>query len=225
MSHELRTPLNAIIGFSEILKNELFGPLGKEEYKEYSGDIYESGTHLLRIINDILDVSKIEAGKRELHEDMIDVYAISEAAFKMVKPKADLEKISIENKVPVDFPKLRAEELAVKQILINLLNNAVKFTDEKGKVTAHASIDENGDAVLSISDNGIGMKADDIDKALSPFGQLDADLDRKESGTGLGLTLVKQLTELHGGEVDIQSEPGEGTTVFIRFPAARVIDN
>ena len=224
MSHELRTPLNAIIGFSEILKNELFGPLGKEEYKEYSGDIYESGTHLLRIINDILDVSKIEAGKRELHEDMIDLYAISEAAFKMVKPKADLEKISMENKVPVDFPKLRAEELAVKQILINLLNNSVKFTDEKGKVTAHASIDEQGDAVISISDNGIGMKADDIDKALSPFGQLDADLDRKESGTGLGLTLVKQLTELHGGMVEIQSQPGEGTTVFIRFPAARVID-
>ena len=108
--------------------------------------------------------------------------------------------------------------------MINLLNNSVKFTDEKGKVTAHASIDEQGDAVISISDNGIGMKADDIDKALSPFGQLDADLDRKESGTGLGLTLVKQLTELHGGMVEIQSQPGEGTTVFIRFPAARVID-
>lgn len=222
MSHELRTPLNAIIGFSEILKDELFGPLGAEEYKEYSGDIYNSGTHLLQIINDILDMSKIEAGKRELREDLIRIKDVSLVAFKMVKPKADSKSVTLENLISDDLPPLLAEQLAVKQILINLLTNAVKFTHEGGNVKLTTDFSDKGELIFSVSDNGIGMREEDIEKALSAFGQIDGDLSKKESGTGLGLTLVKQLTELHGGRIKVESEVGKGTTVHVYFPAERV---
>lgn len=222
MSHELRTPLNAIIGFSEILKDELFGPLGQEEYKDYANDINNSGVHLLQIINDILDVSKIESGKRELSESFIKLHDLSVTAFKMVKPKADLSSIYIDNLIPEDLPPIQAEELAIKQILINLLNNAVKFTPEAGKITMHAEVLGNGDIDISVTDTGIGMREEDIEKALSAFGQINTDLNRKESGTGLGLTLVKQLTELHGGDIKIVSKPEKGTTVHVILPAWRL---
>jgi len=222
MSHELRTPLNAIIGFSEILKDELFGPLGSDEYKEYSQDIYNSGTHLLQIINDILDMSKIEAGKRELREDLIKVSDVAAVAFKMVKPKADSRNVTLENLAALDLPPLLAEQLAVKQILINLLTNAVKFTKEGGSVKLTSAFSEKGELILSVTDTGIGMREEDIEKALSAFGQIDGDLSKKESGTGLGLTLVKQLTELHGGYIVVESEVDKGTTVHVHFPAERV---
>ncbi len=222
MSHELRTPLNAIIGFSEILKNELFGPLGKEEYKEYSQDIYNSGTHLLQIINDILDMSKIEAGKRDLKEEAMLVQDVARVAFKMVKPKADSRSIDLEDNVPEDLPILYAEQLAVKQILINLLNNAVKFTQEGGRVELSTSFSDKGEMILTVSDTGIGMRAEDIEKALSAFGQIDGELSKKESGTGLGLTLVKQLTELHGGYIKVESEVNQGTKIHVVFPENRV---
>ena len=223
MSHELRTPLNAIIGFSEILRDELFGPLGQEEYKEYAKDINNSGVHLLQIINDILDVSKIEAGKRELSETLMSLREVSESAFTMVKPKADVASIYIDNLIPSDLPPMRAEELAIKQILINLLNNAVKFTNEGGKITMNAKFEDEF-LVVSVSDTGIGMKKEHIKKALSAFGQVNTAMNRKESGTGLGLTLVKQLTELHGGYISIDSIPDEGTTVMVYLPKWRLED-
>lgn len=221
MSHELRTPLNAIIGFSEILRDELFGPLGQEEYKDYAKDINNSGVHLLQIINDILDVSKIEAGKRELSESRVSIREISESAFIMVKPKADEASIFIDNLIPDDFPTMQAEELAIKQILINLMNNAVKFTPEGGKITMRADILED-EFCISVKDTGIGMKKEHIEKALSAFGQINTQLNKKESGTGLGLTLVQQLTELHGGHIVIDSEPDRGTTVSVYFPKWRL---
>lgn len=224
MSHELRTPLNSIIGFSEILKDEIFGEMGRPEYKEYSQDIHMAGTHLLQVINDILDVSKIEAGKRELNESPVNVAIVVESALKMTRPKAQSSNIVIQNNVDKSLPKIRAEELAIKQILINLLNNAIKFSKDDSTIIISAGVHEK-EFIISVSDGGIGMRPEDIDKALSPFGQLDTSMNREGSGTGLGLTLVKQLTELHDGRIVIDSVLGEGTTVRIHLPAERILNS
>lgn len=228
MSHELRTPLNAIIGFSEIIKDELFGSISQPEYKEYSTDIHKAGAHLLQLINDILDMSKIEAGKRELYEESLDLNAILDASFKMVKPKADEKSILIDNMISSDLPRFRGEELAMKQVFINLLNNAVKFTKEAGKISIDARLEKDGDdvvegLVLCIADTGIGMAEADIDKALSAFGQVDGEYNKHTSGTGLGLTLSKQLVELHEGVLEIDSTIDEGTKIYMKFPASRIL--
>jgi PAS domain S-box-containing protein len=223
MSHELRTPLNAIIGFSEIIKDELFGPAGRQEYVEYARDIHDSGRLLLALINDILDMSKIEAGKKELNDSVIDVGRVAESCVRLIRPRADAHAVHLSIEMPPDLPFLRAEERALKQIVNNLLSNAVKFTPEGGKVVLSALVEPEGGLILRVSDTGIGMAREDLPKALAPFGQIESSLSGKTQGTGLGLPLVVALTELHGGCLEIESAPGRGTVAKVCLPAERVI--
>jgi two-component system cell cycle sensor histidine kinase PleC len=223
MSHELRTPLNAIIGFSEIMDRQMFGPLGEPRYAEYSGIILTSGRHLLEIINDILDMSKIDAGKFELDEAPTDVAKEIESALVLVRGRAAEGRIETEVKAADGLPALRADARVVRQILINLLSNAIKFTPAGGRVRVSANLLPDRRLRLAVADTGIGMAAADIPKALEPFRQLDGGLARRHEGTGLGLPLSKRLTELHGGELGIESAPGAGTTVTITFPAERTL--
>ncbi len=221
MSHELRTPLNAIIGFSDLIQSEAFGPLGNPKYLEYLQDINQSGTHLLAIINDILDLSKIEAGKVDLHKEDVDVAEAVLTCLHLVKERARTAGVNLKSEIADSLPTLYADERKLKQILINLLSNAVKFTAAGGKVTIRVWSEPNDGYVLQIADTGIGIALDDIPKALAPFQQIDSDLNREYEGTGLGLALTKGLIELHGGSLELQSEVGIGTTVTVRFPAER----
>ena len=223
MSHELRTPLNAIIGFSEIIEKEMFGPIGSTRYKEYASDIFESGTHLLNLINDILDVSKAEAGKIELQESQILVKDLVDASLRLIMPRAREAAVTLVEPHVDHLPPLRADERRLKQVLINLLSNAVKFTPAGGRVMLDATVDAQRGLVISVIDTGIGMAAADIPKALEPFGQVDSRLSRKYEGTGLGLPLSKALVERHGGRLEIASEPGAGTTVTVVLPPARIV--
>ncbi len=223
MSHELRTPLNAIIGFSEIIKTEMFGPVGTARYRDYAKDVHESGQHLLGLINDILDISKIEAGKLELVEEDVDVTEVINSCLRLVKEPAAKGGVKLITEVPDDLPALRFDERKLKQILINLLSNAVKFTPAGGEVTVKAWCKADAGYVFQIIDTGIGIALEDIPKALSPFGQVDSRLDRKYEGTGLGLPLTKSLVELSAGSMDLQSEVGTGTTVTVRFPKERIV--
>lgn len=223
ISHELRTPLNAIIGFSEIIKNQALGSIENNAYAEYAGDIYNSGTKLLAIINEILDISKIDAGERQLNESVVDIKAITQSVTSLYAAKSEIAGITIENQIDSIAPKLVGEELAIKQMITNLISNAIKFTPSGGKVTLSYSMDSrNGDFFMSVTDTGIGIDEKDITKALSPFGQLNNDLDRKVAGTGLGLTLVNSLIKLHHGKLHLESQLGVGTTATLVFPAGRV---
>jgi PAS domain S-box-containing protein len=225
MSHELRTPLNAIIGFSEIIKDELFGKAGNPQYVEYAKDIYDSGELLLSLINDILDMSKIEAGKRDLAESVINITRTVQACMRLVAARAKTSKQRITVNIPRDFPDLRGEERAVKQVIVNLLTNAIKFTPENGEITIHAEMLPTRDMRIAIEDTGIGIAAEHIEVVLAPFGQIESSLSRKNQGTGLGLPLTKALVELHGGTLDITSKIGSGTTVIVTFPATRVLQS
>jgi signal transduction histidine kinase len=222
MSHELRTPLNAIIGFAQVLRDEMFGALGNTRYRDYAADINDSGQHLLGLINDILDLSKIESGKAELHEDDIEVAPLLRSALNMVHERATSGGVTLETEIPDALPALHADERKLKQILVTLLSNAVKFTRPGGVVTLRTWYNAKSGYLFQVQDTGIGMAQEDIPKALSPFGQVDSALNRQYEGTGLGLPLSKTLTELHGGTLDLQSEPGVGTTVTLRLPAARL---
>jgi signal transduction histidine kinase len=222
MSHELRTPLNAIIGFSEVMNTETLGPLGSLQYREYAKDINDSGLHLLALINDILDLSKVESGKDEVHEENIEIPGVIRAITTLVRERAMQRGIEIEFEIEADTPKLRADKRKVKQILANLLTNAIKFTEAGGKVTLRAWCNRESGYVIQIADTGIGIASEDIPNALSQFGQVDSKLNREYEGTGLGLPLTKALVELHGGSLDLQSEVGAGTTVTVRFPASRI---
>lgn len=223
ISHELRTPLNAIIGFSSILMNQLFGSLGDPKYLEYSKDINESGTHLLDIINDILDLSKAEAGKLTLHYEEVHIGKAISKCLTILSERAQKGKVTITTSIPKMLPMLVADRLRFIQIMLNIISNAVKFTEENGKV--HLEVftrtigDEVSQFVIKIEDSGIGMAKDDIDKAFQSFGQVDSGLNRKYEGTGLGLPLTKKLMELHYGEIGIESEMGKGTVVTLTFPA------
>ncbi|MDJ0948384.1 MAG: PAS domain S-box protein [Alphaproteobacteria bacterium] len=223
MSHELRTPLNAIIGFSEMMKGELLGPLGDDNYRQYAHDIHESGSHLLSLINDILDLSKIEAGKFELEEATIDIGRSIAASVRLIRPRAEEAGLKLMIDVSPGLPALSADERALKQILLNLLSNAVKFTPRGGTVTVAASVDADGRPSISVSDSGIGMAEDELATAMSSFGQIDSTYTRQHQGTGLGLPLVKALVELHGGQFQLDSAPGKGTTATARLPAARIV--
>ncbi len=224
MSHELRTPLNSIIGFSEIIKDEVFGEVGQSAYKDYANDIYESGKHLLKIISDILDVSKIDAGERDLIESVVDINKVVSRCFKILEGKRDFEKLSVLSKLDDASPSVYGEELAVKQMLMSLISNAIKFTPEDGRVIIEGKRDSDGQYLISVSDTGIGMHERDIEKAISPFGQIESGHDRNNSGTGLGLTLVNSLIRLHNGKLEIFSQKGIGTTATLIFPKERVID-
>ncbi len=221
MSHEIRTPLNAIIGFSEMISSEVLGPVGTSRYRDYANDIYDSGQHLLRIINDVLDMSKIGAGKLELHEHLVDVRTAVQTSIALVTPRAVSAGVVVTADLPANLPLLLADELRVKQILLNLLSNAVKFTNRLGSATVAATARPDGSLAITVSDTGIGMTAAEIAIALEPFQQVDSDLARKYEGTGLGLPLARALVELHGGQLEIVSTPGQGTAVTVIFPATR----
>jgi signal transduction histidine kinase len=224
MSHELRTPLNAIIGFSEILGTGLFGPLGDERYKEYATSIHDSGRHLLGLINDILDFSKLDAGHLELEDDEIDLAALVHESMRMMQGQANEAKVALIEEFDEDLPYLRADQRRVRQILLNLLSNATKFTPPGGEIRVSILRRDAGVAV-AIADTGIGIAAEDIPRALERFGQVDSSLGRKYEGTGLGLPLSKRLAELHGATLDIESRVGIGTTITVAFPAERVLDS
>ena len=223
MSHELRTPLNAIIGFSEIIQSEMFGPVGTPRYRDYAKDVHDSGQHLLKLINDILDLSKIEAGKLELDEADIDVADAIHSSLRLVRERAGENGVRLVTEIPEELPALRFDERKLKQILINLLSNAVKFTPAGGTVTIKTWSRPDSGYIFQIIDTGIGIALQDIPKALSPFGQADSKLARKYEGTGLGLPLTKSLVELSSGSMDLQSEVGVGTTVTVRFPPERIV--
>ena len=223
MSHELRTPLNAILGFSEIIKGEMLGPVGTAKYRDYANDVHESGQHLLALINDILDLSKIEAGKLELDEEDVDVADAIQSCLTLVREWAKNGGVRLVTEIPEELPALRFDERKLKQILINLLSNAVKFTPAGGTVTIKAWFRADSGYVFQIIDTGVGIALEDIPKALSPFGQVDAKLARKYEGTGLGLPLTKSLVEMSSGSMDLQSEVGVGTTVTVRFPKERIV--
>lgn len=225
MSHELRTPLNAIIGFSSCIKEETFGPIGNEKYGEYINDISSSGQHLLDLINDILDVSAIEAGKLELHEDLLEIDRLVDAAVRLVRHRADDENVSLQINIDYDLPELYADERRMKQILLNLLTNAVKFTPPGGRVSLHAALADDGGLGVTIADTGIGMTESELLKAMTQFGQVGRGDVAKHEGTGLGLPLTKELVELHNGSMEITSEKGIGTTINLKFPRERVIVN
>jgi signal transduction histidine kinase len=221
MSHELRTPLNAIIGFTDVMAAEMFGPLGHANYREYVADIQLSSRHLLEIITDILQMAKIEAGGVVLHEENVDLRATARFCRRLVRGRA-APNVGIALEFPADLPALWADERLVKQILLNLLSNAVKFTLANGHITVRAACDEAGRLVLEVRDTGIGIAPEDVEKALTPFGQIDNAYTRRHGGTGLGLPIVKSYADLHGAAFAIESAPGQGTCVRISFPAARV---
>ncbi len=222
MSHELRTPLNAIIGLSEIMMRGMFGMLQNDRYRGYVEDIWKSGQHLLELINDLLDIAKVEAGAQELHEANLDVPQLATGVSDLVRHRAARKQIKPEVTVPPALPPLWADELRVKQMMLNLLTNAIKFTPEGGRVEISVVHDVDGSLSLQVSDSGVGMKPEDIPRALEPFRQVDNDLTRSQHGTGLGLTLTKRLIELHQGRMWIDSKIGIGTRVTLWFPPARV---
>lgn len=222
MSHELRTPLNSIIGFSEIIKNEVFGPIEQKSYWEYAKHINESGQNLLKVINEILDISRIEAGNRQLNEAKIDIEEIAGDCLEMMSAKIENNQMNIVNSL-AGVPHVKGEELAMKQVLMNLLSNSIKFTPSGGRITLSHEVDMHGELRISITDTGIGLEEGQIEKALSPFGQVNSDLDRSESGTGLGLTLVNALIKMHNGRFELLSQKGIGTTATIILPVDRVL--
>ena len=223
MSHELRTPLNSIIGFSEIIKNEVFGAIDNPRYREYMQDIHGSGQHLLELINDILDVSKVEAGAMELVDEHLDIDGAITDAMRVVQGRAEDGQITLSASISVDLPELVADRVRVKQILLNLLSNAVKFTPSGGAVTVSAFIDEDRSMVVSVTDTGHGIAEDEIQEILEPFTQAKSGQAKRQEGTGLGLYLSKTLMKEHGGTLKIESELGHGTTVTIRFPKGRIM--
>ena len=222
MSHDMRTPLNAIIGFSEVVAGEMFGTVGSEQYRQYAQDIHDSGILLLNLINDILDLSKIEAGKFEVTNEPVDIGAIAAAAARPAGFQAEAANVSLTVDVAPELPQIICDWRAVRQILDNLLSNAVKFTPGGGEVTLTAHIDGDGRMVVAVADTGIGIAAADLDRVLEPFEQVDGAIPRPHEGTGLGLHLSRRLAELHGGTLDITSVVGVGTSVTVCFPKERV---
>lgn len=223
MSHELRTPLNAIIGFSEIMAGQMLGPLGGQRYVGYAGDILDSGRHLLDVINDILDMSRIEAGAVQLHETSVDLKQAASSSLRLVRQRAEDAGLQLANRIPDDLPGVYADERLIRQVLINLLSNAVKFTPAGGTVSIAAGLSAECGLWLAVADTGIGIAPEDIAATLEPFRQVDSSISRKYEGTGLGLPLVKSIVELHGGTLLIDSAPDVGTTITVRLPPARTM--
>ncbi|BCW88642.1 Sensor histidine kinase RcsC [Alphaproteobacteria bacterium SO-S41] len=224
MSHELRTPLNAVIGFSDVMRQESLGPIGTPAYLDYLGHIHSSGSHLLGLINDILDLSKMEAGRFELREGLVDLWEVVHDATSMVKLRAAEGEVTLVNEVPQGI-ELTADETAVRQIAINVVTNAIKFTPPGGQVRWSVGHDLDGALLLKITDTGVGIAASDMERVFEAFGQARNGYSAKERGTGLGLPIVRTLMRLHGGEALLDSVPGEGTTVTLRFPSGRIRSN
>ena len=223
MSHELRTPLNAILGFSEIMKNEILGSLGVEQYKEYIQDIHESGAYLLDVITDILDISKVETGNLELAETEVELSEAIGKSIRLVQERAQDAGVKIIAKTD-GLPVIYADERLVKQCLVNLLSNAVKFTPEGGKIEIRVGRPENGGLSVAVADTGIGISQEDFERVLSPFGQVESAYSGTYEGTGLGLPITKALIELHDGTLALESVVGVGTTIILSFPKERVLE-
>jgi len=221
MSHELRTPLNAIIGFSEIIAHELFGPLGNEKYLDYMKDIHKSSLHLLAIINDVLDMSKIEAGKLKLSKEPLNIRHLIGEVIRMMREWAESRSIEMVTKLPVEEVEIWADERAMKQIFLNLMSNAIKFSREGSQVCIRVVSDEPGLAVVEFEDHGIGMTEEELERALQPFGQAKPSTTRNYGGTGLGLPITKGLIEVHGGKLAIESRVDQGTTARISLSTER----
>jgi signal transduction histidine kinase len=222
MSHELRTPLNAIIGFSEMFVQKMFGPLGSGQYEAYSRDINRSGKHLLDIVNDLLDMAKIESGRVELNDAPVDVSEVIDACLRLFDERARDGGLTIAKEIAECLPALRADERIVRQIVMNLVSNAVKFTPKGGRVRVTAQRTPNRGLSIIVADNGIGIAAEDLEKVTEPFQQAEGGLDRRYEGAGLGLALVKRFAELHGGSLAIESVLDEGTTTTVTFPVYRI---
>jgi signal transduction histidine kinase len=222
MSHELRTPLNAIIGFSDMIIGQALGPVGNEQYLGYIRDINASGVHLLTIINDILDLSKAEAGKLEMSEDVTDLAQVINAVLRMLAARAEGAKVTLRADLPAKLPYLFADERKLKQILLNVLSNGIKFTPAGGEVVV-AVAERDGCIVITVRDTGIGIADADIPKAFEAFRQIDNRLSRKYEGTGLGLPLASAMVRQHNGELSLTSKVGVGTTVTISLPQQRVV--
>ena len=219
MSHELRTPLNAIIGFSEAMQTGIFGSIDNDHYEGYIGNINDSGRHLLDVINDILDVSRIEAGKMDFHPEPVNAVDVAETCMRLIRERAESAGVGLFHHVDDDLPPLLSEGRRLKQILLNLLSNAVKFTPDGGEIGVVMRLTTNDGMEIRVSDTGIGMHPEDIPRALTPFSQVDSRLQRKYEGTGLGLPLSKAFVELHGGTLTLESAPEEGTTAVVYFPS------
>jgi signal transduction histidine kinase len=223
MSHELRTPLNAIMGFSEVMKEQHLGPMNNERYLAYAGDILASGSYLLGIINDILDLSKIEAGKMTLENaEEFPLCVALEGSLAICSALGEKFGVGIESRLPPEHVRILAVERMIRQIMINLVGNAIKFTPSGGHVRVGGSATADGGYVVTVQDSGIGMSQEDIAKALTPFGQVENKMTATHNGTGLGLPLAKAMLELHDGRLEIASHPGSGTSVSLYFPASRI---
>ena len=223
MSHELRTPLNAILGFSEMMKTEVLGPMENKTYKGYSEDIHNSGEHLLNLINQILDLSRIEAGRYELHEEPVVLADVMDDCRRLLSLRADAKNLKIIEDFSDDLPRLWADKRSVRQICLNLLSNAIKFTPPGGTITLTVGAKRRGEQFLSVKDTGPGIPAAEIPRVMAPFGQGSLAAATTEGGTGLGLPIVKGLVDLHSGRFELKSRPRQGTEVKIGFPRNRVM--
>jgi two-component system cell cycle sensor histidine kinase PleC len=224
MSHELRTPLNAIIGFSDIIKRELFGSIENERYADYAKDIHGAGSHLLSIINDILDLAKAESGKLQLNEHEFDLTETLEACVRMCSGRADAGKIEMIFFGGQSEIRAIADERLILQIVANLVTNAIKFTPENGTVRIYVTATPQKGIIITVTDTGIGIAPENIERVLRPFEQVENSYARKHGGSGLGLPYAKRLTEMHGGDLKIESELGKGTSVTVSLPAGRLVD-
>jgi signal transduction histidine kinase len=224
MSHELRTPLNAIIGFSEIISDERLGPMENKNYLDYVGDIRRAGIHLLQIIEDVLDVSKVEAGALELAEGELEINSVIQSCLLFIKERAKNKSIDVEVHISPDLPLVRGDQKVLRQIILNLLSNSLKFTDRGGSISIACNRTTENGVSLSVSDDGIGIAKSDLELVMDPFGQTGEADTREHSGTGLGLPLAKNLTELHDATFELASELGKGTVVTIVLPPERCIE-
>jgi signal transduction histidine kinase len=223
MSHELRTPLNAIIGFAEIISGEIVGPIGDKRYRQYGADIGEAARHLLQILSDVLDMSKIESGQIDLDLETVAVPAITQSALRLIKQQAERKGVAIETTMAGQGPSVTTDARALKQILINLLSNAVKFTGTGGRITIEAARDSDGGLFVDIRDTGIGIAAKDIKRVFEPFEQADHGIAKSHGGSGLGLAISRRLAHEIGAEITLESELGIGTTARLHFPARLVV--